>query len=98
MEHRSVVPSILEEEAERYKSLKGLAGFPKVFWYGSHDDYNVLAFELLGPSLEDLYMYCNCQFSLKTTLMIADQLLQRLRDLHTKEILHRDIKPQTRSN
>lgn len=57
LEHRSLVPSILEE-AERYKSLRGLAGFPKVYWYGSHDDCNVLAFELLGPSLEDLYMYC----------------------------------------
>jgi serine/threonine protein kinase len=94
LEHKSVAPSILAEEAERYKSLQGLAGVPKVYWYGSHDDYQVLAFELLGPSLEDLHQYCECQFSLKTTLLIADQLICRLRDLHARDILHRDIKPR----
>ncbi|TKA21987.1 hypothetical protein B0A50_08485 [Salinomyces thailandicus] len=94
LEHKSVVPSILSEEAERYKSVESLTGIPKVYWYGWHDDYRVLAFELLGPSLEDLYEYCGCQFSLKTTLMVADQLLPRLRALHEREMLHRDVKPQ----
>lgn len=85
---------MLEDEAGRYKTLEGLAGFPALYWYGWHDDYKVMAFQLLGPSLQDLYEYCNRQFSLKTTLMIADQLLMRLKDLHAKDILHRDFKPQ----
>ena len=47
-----------------------------------------MVMELLGPSLEDLFDYCKRKFSVKTMLMVADQMVQRMEFLHNKGFLH----------
>lgn len=73
--------------------MQGGVGVPNVHWFGVEGDYNVMVIDLLGPSLEDLLNYCKRKFSLKTVLMLADQMLQRIEFIHSRHFLHRDIKP-----
>lgn len=55
-----------------------LGGIPNIKWSGTDGEDNALVIDLLGPSLEDLFMYCSRKFSLKTVLMLADQMVSCL--------------------
>ncbi|KAM1618123.1 hypothetical protein ACFX1R_018315 [Malus domestica] len=80
-------------ESKFYKILHGGPGVPNVRSFGSEGDYSFLVMDFLGPSLEDLFQACSRKFSLKTVLMLADQMLDRVEFVHSKSVLHRDIKP-----
>ncbi|XP_066343391.1 casein kinase 1-like isoform X1 [Miscanthus floridulus] len=83
----------LHYESKLYMLLQGGTGIPHLKWFGVEGEYNVMVIDLLGPSLEDLFNYCSRKFSLKTVLMLADQMISRVEYMHTKGFLHRDIKP-----
>ncbi|EFC37445.1 casein kinase [Naegleria gruberi] len=68
-------------------------GIPRVFWFGTEGVYNIMVLELLGQSLESLFKKCSRKFSLKTVLMLADQMIQRIEYTHKRNFVHRDIKP-----
>ncbi|XP_071689433.1 casein kinase 1-like protein 9 [Rutidosis leptorrhynchoides] len=83
----------LHYESKIYRLLQGGTGIPNLKWFGVEGEYNIMVIDLLGPSLEDLFNYCNRKFSLKTVLMLADQLINRVEYMHSRGFLHRDLKP-----
>jgi hypothetical protein len=68
----------LRHEYKVYRELSGSVGIGRVHHYGTYGSSNVMVMDLLGASLEDLFTRCGRRFSLKTTLKLADQLLERV--------------------
>ncbi|CAJ0610219.1 unnamed protein product [Cylicocyclus nassatus] len=83
----------LHIEGRLYRVMSGGVGIPDVKWCGLEGEYNVMVMELLGPSLEDLFNFCQRKFSLKTVLLLADQMITRIEYIHERDYIHRDIKP-----
>ena len=70
-----------------FKFLQGLdhgcVGVPQIHHFGTcGGKYNALVMDLLGPNLEELFNTMGRKFSLKTILLIAIQLLQRIEHIH----------------
>ncbi|MFH4977113.1 hypothetical protein AB6A40_003822 [Gnathostoma spinigerum] len=83
----------LGNELNVLRTLVGGCGIPQVMWYGHEGDFYVLVMELLGPSLEDLFNFCRRKFSLKTVLLLVEGILPLIEFLHSRGLIHRDIKP-----
>ena len=49
--------------------------------------------ELLGESLWDLIFKSQRRFTLKTVLMLADQMIETIEFIHSKDYVHDDLKP-----
>jgi len=84
---------LLKNEAKVCRYLHHSTGITSVKWYGVDDNNIYVVFDLLGVSL-DTYMERLGKFSLKTTLLLGIQMIERLKTLHDVGILHRDIKPE----
>lgn len=80
-------------EYKLYRVLSGGVGIPRIRYYGHEKSFNTLVMDLLGPSLEDLFNFCTRHFTIKTVLMLVDQMIGRLEFIHLKCFIHRDIKP-----
>lgn len=75
----------LFNEYKFYKMIGESTGYPKTYWFGQWDRYNVLVMDLLGKNLEDVFEICEQTFSLKTIILIVLQLLDRFQYLHSKK-------------
>jgi len=83
----------LKHESLVYEYFNNSVGFPKVYNFIERDSDFIFIMEFLGPNLEELFKFCNRKFSLKTVLMVAIQVLNRIEKLHVNGFIHRDIKP-----
>ena len=68
-------------------------GIPEIRNFGCNSTYNILIMELLGQSLENLFQAQNKSFSIKTACMLGIQMIDRIEYVHSRKIIHRDIKP-----
>ncbi|XP_049851552.1 casein kinase I-like [Schistocerca gregaria] len=87
------VQTQLSDEAKVYNALGKAAGIAQMHLY-IESEMNIMVLDMLGPTIEDLFNYCNRRFSLKTVLMLADQLIQRVEYVHSCKYIHRDLKPE----
>ena len=84
----------LQIEAKIYQAFNGAPEIPQFYGYSTESNYHLLSMELMGSSLEDLMrQQKNAKLSLKTVLMLADQMISCIEYIHQKEFIHRDIKP-----
>ena len=73
--------------------LKGI-GIPRVISYGKVMNYKVLVEELLGKSVYMVWdKLIHTDETINDVCLIALQSLDRLEYIHTKNIIHKDIKP-----
>ena len=85
----------LEKEAYYLFKLKGI-GMPKILSYGYSGKYKILVEELLGKSLKELFKENENKskgIRLKDMLLAGLQIIDRIEFIHSKNILHLDIKP-----
>ena len=83
--------NLLETEATIMSYLKG-PNIPLIKSYGYSGDYNILVMQLMDKSLEEIFNK-RLKFSVKTTALLAYQMITVLHYIHDKHIIHRDIKP-----
>lgn len=84
----------LKNEYDMYSALEGISGIPRIYWYGFASQSNALVMDLLGKSLTDLLSKAaDFKFSLKTFLMLFDQMITLIQLVHERGIIHRNLNP-----
>lgn len=84
----------LAYEAKLLSLLKGTKGIAQLYWSGVCRGFQVMVTELLSYSLEDVLVLCYGKLTLKTVLLMTEQLLTRIEEVHNMGFIHRDIKPE----
>ena len=92
IEKRNIMNKYLESECYTLFSLNNI-GIPKVLSFGHNKEYNILVMPLLGKSLLDIFISNNLNYEFKDICLIGIQVIERIQWVHSRKIIHRDIKP-----
>ena len=81
----------LKNEAKIYQYIGKTEGFPQLKLFGTYKNMNFLVIDLLGNSLTNVIN--NNEILFQNSLDYGIQIINIIKTLHTKDLLHRDIKP-----
>lgn len=84
----------LQMEHKLYTILDGATAISRVYDFWVDEKWRAMIMDRLGCSLGYYFRKCGKILSLKTTLMVAIQMISRLEYLHERCLIHRDIKPE----
>ncbi|KAG2071481.1 kinase-like protein [Suillus decipiens] len=87
-------PVVLPYEAVVYDLLRGHPGIPTCKWSGINRGSHVLILDQVGANLQQLRRFCRGELSLKTVVMLAVEMLDRIEFVHSRGVILRDIKPE----
>ena len=76
IEKKSSQKTFLKIESQALETLKGGKGIPDFYLFGYSDNFNILIMELLDKTIEYVFEKNNHNFSIKTTCIIAIQLVR----------------------
>ncbi|KAF7684296.1 Casein kinase I like protein 2 [Astathelohania contejeani] len=85
--------SALKNEFDAYQELNGCMGISNVYYFGHFDETYYLVMDLLGMSVQKIFEERGEMFSIKTVCMIGKRVLDIFEDMHRKNRIYRDIKP-----
>jgi len=77
---------LLRNEARIYNLLRDVKGIPRLKIFGKEHGINYMVIQLLGKTV-------SCNNDLSYVINIGIQIINIIRDIHSKGVIHRDIKP-----
>ena len=94
VQDKNAFVSELEKEAYYQYLLRGF-GIPKILSFGKNRKYNILVETLLGKTIYEYFTKNkNANTKMKDLCMVAIQIIDRIQYIHSKNIIHQDIKPE----
>mmetsp|Transcript_103078 Transcript_103078/g.298143 ORF Transcript_103078/g.298143 Transcript_103078/m.298143 type:complete len:336 (+) Transcript_103078:127-1134(+) len=84
----------LKNEARLLNHLHGRQGFTEVHHFGKEDHWALLVMDLLGKNLEHCAENCGGKLNHRSVCLVAQQAIQLLEYVHSKGVVHRDIKTE----